>query len=75
MRILVKVMFILAQGRPVPNFRRGRDIFGFSVPDELTVDHKITEEDIILYDQVEKLLYTSMEQLMPTSANGKEEHL
>ena len=39
------------------------------------MDHQITEEDIIFCYQAEKLLYTAMKQFMPTSADGKEEHL
>ena len=39
------------------------------------MDHQLTEEEIIFCDQVEKLLYTAMKQLMPTSADGKAEHL
>ena len=46
-------------------------IFGLSIPDERIVDHQLTEEDIILCDQAEKLIYTVMKQLMPTSADGK----
>ena len=73
--MLVEAMSILTQGRPVPNIRRGRRIFELSVPNDRRVDHQITEEGIILRDQAEKLLYTAMKQLMPTSHDGKEEHL
>ena len=45
----------------------GNDFFGLSVQDDRIVDHQLTEEDIILCDQAEKLLYTAMKQLMPTS--------
>ena len=46
-----------------------------SVPDDRILDHHLTEEDIILCDQAEKLLYTAMKQLIPIYADGKEEHL
>ena len=46
-----------------------------SVTDEHRVEHQLTEEYIILYDQAEKLLYTAIKQLMPTFDDGKEEHL
>ena len=46
--------------------------FGLSIPDDHRVDHQLTEEDIILCDQADKLLYNAMKQLMPTSADGKE---
>ena len=49
----------------------GNGFFGLSVPDDRIVDHQLTEEDIILCDQSEKLLYTAMKQLVPTSADGK----
>ena len=49
----------------------GNDVFGLSVPYYRIVDHQLTEEDIILCEQAEKLLYTAMKQLMPTSDNGK----
>ena len=69
-------MFILTEGGPVPNVRRGRYIyFGLSVPDDCIVDHQLTEEEIILCDQAEKLLYTAMKQLMPTSTDVKEDRL
>ena len=45
------------------------------VPDDHIVDHQLTEEEIIFCDQAEKLLYTAMKKLMPTSADGKEENL
>ena len=69
--MLVEAMFILTEGRPVPNVRKGKIFFGLFVPDDRRVDHKLTEEEIILYDQVEKLPYTDMKQLIPTSADGK----
>ena len=53
----------------------GNDFFGLSVPDDSIVDHQLTEEDIILCDQAQKLLFTAMKQLMPTSEYGKQEHL
>ena len=46
-----------------------------SVPDDPRVDHQLTEEEIIFCDQAEKLLYTAMKRSMPTSSDGKEEHL
>ena len=49
----------------------GNIFFGLYVPDDRIVDHQLTEEDIILCDQAEKLLYNAMKQLMPTSADGK----
>ena len=49
--------------------------FGLLVPDDHRLDHQLTEEDIIFFDQAQKLLYTDMKQLMPTSAYCKEEHL
>ena len=39
------------------------------------MDHKITEEEIIFCDQAYKLIYTAMKNLMPTSTDGKEDHL
>ena len=47
------------------------NFFGFSVPDDRIVGHQLTEEDIILCEQSEKLLYTAMKQLMTTSDDGK----
>ena len=64
-------MLILTEGRPVPNLRRGRNIFGLSVPDYRRVDHQLIEEYIVVCDQAEKLLYTAMKQLIPTSDDGK----
>ena len=49
----------------------GNDLLLLSVPDDRRVDNQLTEEDIIFCDQAEKLLYTSMKQLMPSSAGGK----
>ena len=49
--------------------------FGLSVTDDRRVDHQITEEQIILCDQEEKLIYTAMKKMMPTYADGKEDHL
>ena len=46
-----------------------------SVPDDCRVDHQLTEEENILCDYSEKLLYNAMKQLMPTYADGKEEQL
>ena len=40
--------------------------FGLSVPDDCRVDHQLTEEEIILCEQSEKLLYTAMKQFIPT---------
>ena len=40
----------------------GIDFFGLSVPDYSIVDHQLTEENIILCYQEEKLLYTAMKQ-------------
>ena len=74
MKIIGEAMFILTEGMPVTNVRRGRNIFGLSVPDELRVGHKLTEEEIIFCDQAEKLIYIAMKQLMPTSAYDKEEN-
>ena len=45
--------------------------FGLSVPDDGRVDHQLTEEEIKICDQVEKLLYASMKKLMPTSDGVK----
>ena len=45
--------------------------FGLSVSDGRRVDHQLTEEEIIFCDQAEKLLYTSMKQIMPTSSGVK----
>ena len=45
--------------------------FVLSVPYDRRVGHKLTEEEIILCDQADKLLYTDMKQLMSTSADGK----
>ena len=60
MRIMVDVMFIFAEGRPVPNVRRGRYLFGLSVPDGRRVEYQLLEENIIFCYQSEKLLYTAM---------------
>ena len=49
----------------------GNKFFGLPVPYNRIVDHQLTEEDIILCDQAEKLLYNAMKQLMPTSDDGK----
>ena len=49
----------------------GNYYFWISVLDDHLVYHQLTEEDVILCDQVEKLLYTAMKQLMPTSDDGK----
>ena len=49
----------------------GNDFFGIFVLDDRIVYHQLTEEDVILCDQVEKLLYTAMKQLMPTYDDGK----
>ena len=68
MRMLVEAMFILKEGRTVTNVRRGRKIFGLSIPDYRRVDHKLTEDEITFCDQADELLYTSMKQLMPASA-------
>ena len=51
--------------------KRQKYFFGLSVPDDRRVGHKLTEEEIIFSNQAEKLLYTDMKQLMPTSADGK----
>ena len=75
MRILVEAIFILTEGGPVPNVRRGRKKIGFSVPDDQRVYHQLRKEDVILCDQAEKLLYTAMKQLMPTYYDGREENL
>ena len=48
---------------------------GFSVPDDRRVEHQLTEEEIIFCDKAEKLLFTDMKKLTPTSADDKEEHL
>ena len=53
----------------------GNDFFGLSIPYDCRVDHQLIEEDIILCDQAEKLIYTDMKQLMPTSDDGKLDHL
>ena len=65
----------MTEGRPVTNVRRGRNIFLLSVPDDRRVYHQLTEEDIIFYEQADKLLYNEMKKLIPPSADGKEEHL
>ena len=49
--------------------------FVLYVPDYRRVDHKLMEKYIVFCDQVEKLLFTAMKQLMSKSADGKEEHL
>ena len=41
-------------------------LFWISVLDDRIVNHHLTEEDVVLCDQVEKLLYTAMKQLIPT---------
>ena len=69
--MLVEAMFILTEGKPVPNVRRGRNIFGLSVSDDRRVDHQLTEEEIILCDQSEKLIYNAMKQLIATSDDVK----
>ena len=46
-------------------------MFVLYVTDDHIVDHKLTEYEIILCDQAEKLLYTAMRQLIPTSADDK----
>ena len=49
----------------------GNIFFGLYVPDDRIVDHQLTEEEIIFCYQADKLLYTAMKQLMPTSDDGK----
>ena len=71
MRMLVEEIFILTYGRPVPNLRRSREIVCIFLPDERRVDHQLTEEDIILCDRAEKLIYTAMKQFIPKSSDGK----
>ena len=52
--MLIEAMFILTEGGPVPNVRRGRyTFFGLSVTDDCRVGHKLTEEEIIFCDQAE----------------------
>ena len=51
------------------------EFLGLSVPDDRIVDHQLTEKEILFCDQAELLVYTGMKTLMPTSADGKEEHV
>ena len=51
------------------------EFLGLSVPDDRIVDHQLTEKEILFCDQAELLVYTGMKTLMPTSADGKKEHL
>ena len=73
--MMAEAMFILTKGRPVPNVRGDKNIFVLSVLDDRIVDHQLTEEEIIFCDQAQKIIYNTMEKLMPTSADGKQEHL
>ena len=63
------------RGKASSQCQKRQKYFLLSVPDDRRVYYQLTEEDIILYDQAEKLLYTDMKQLIPTSADGKEEQL
>ena len=51
--------------------KRQKYFFGLSVPDDRILDHQLTEEDIILFEKVEKLLYTAIKKLIPKFADGK----
>ena len=73
--MLVEEMFIFDIGKASFQCQKSqKDSFVLSVTDDRIVDHQLTEEDIILCDQADKLLYTAMKQLMPTPDGGKEEH-
>ena len=62
------MLYILLKSTQISHFR----FFGLSVIDDRRVDHQLTEEEIIFCDQAEKLIYTDMKQLMPTSSDGTE---